>query len=169
MSEQGHDENQTTPQPQPVTSNRRRALLKAGAVTPFVATLHSGSAFATASAFQCVAKNATEAPRKAVDPSTDYSDTWVRASVEVRSDGAYRYAYFVDGEWFTDDGYPCDPADFPHEVGSRDVLVAYKRVDDAYGSTVDLTEKGAWPKFQIDGNMHQPLTHSCMTSMMNTA
>lgn len=150
-------------------TRRRRALLKAGAAAPFIATLHSGSAFATASAFQCVAKNAKEMPRKSIDPNHDPLDNWVRSTVDVRQDDAHNLAYHIDGEWFTIDGYACNVDDFPHDAGSRDVLVAYKRVDDVYGATVDLTQKGAWPKFRLNDGMNQPLTHSCMTSMMNTA
>lgn len=68
--------------PQGLGDPSRRRLIGAAAVTPLLATIPSGAAFANTSAFNCVVVSKTdsdnEVPNMAVAPSGIQNDDWVR-------------------------------------------------------------------------------------------
>jgi len=132
-----------------------------------VATLHSGSAFATASAFQCVEKNRKEAwPSNAVDDP--HADRWMRAEAYVFEDQKQSLVYKIDGTgYFYADGSSCTRLnDLTQATPAKQyVLVAYEPIEEV-GGTTDVKRVGYWPAVKVDDGIHQPLTYSCWTSVM---
>lgn len=94
--------------------SQRRALLRAAASAPLVATLHSGAAGANASASQCVisGQTASNLTLGGAPPYTVRSpDAWVRRAgqqAKARHSGRSFMVYKINGEWYDQNGVKRD-------------------------------------------------------------
>ncbi len=180
---------ESTPGIEEKISQKRRRLLKTAAATaPVIATLHSGAAFANASAYQCINDARTQPPSE----ETSSPDTWVR--VEVKR---YKFKHIDNGKkkktnnwWYDVDGVmgsgcsrasPCSGTFYRIKNGvpkaryfdkiikilSEETVwvVKYYQPD---ADNTSVTEVGPYPKFYElppDFVEKTPINASCLASM----
>lgn len=162
-------------------SPKRRKLIAASAVMPFVATLKSGAALAASSALNCLGTGGEVSNFKLESEGNSISgDYAVRIKVpyyhKVKVNGCKAsntgslHVFKIDDKYYENSGM---------EITDQCVIDNLEYQEDAhvlvlYGTTNDKTELyevGVWPKFQVDsysdiGNF--PINGTCLTSAINS-
>lgn len=94
----------------------RRLLLRAAVSAPLLATIPSGTAFANASAFQCVVTAKTQSDQGGPPLSHSEPDHWVRIQVVTRQFGMIvngnpvgKDGWFINSLWYEATGSAFDP------------------------------------------------------------
>jgi hypothetical protein len=157
---------------------RRRRLLRAAAAAPLVATLHSGSAGANASASQCVirSENASKGNDDVAAPSAyipaGNPDIWVRRQVmsvlcqDNRETPNFFLAFNIDGVWRRDsDGEvvnpvftapgdpPCDPNSNTCVFGEPQNVLALEiyrpELADSNFAPIGVDSVGTYPQYDL--------------------
>jgi len=163
-------------------SNTRRKLLIASAATPIVATLHSSSAMAASSAFQCAGGDFSN--KKFEDNGNSYDpDGELRSPVPFykQLSGNEQRDPEIDNEpklspnlYLIDDVlYDQDGNDYTYDADAIKILeFRYEEPETAYVLQVYYVDPnggipehvGVWPAVQLsDTNL--PLSQSCWTSV----